>query len=158
MRKSGYAIGALIDPIGRVAVCSELINAQSLNNKYSLSVERYLDPEENPEQALIDQMKLQLGIKDTDIEDLSIVASSVITHGMNQIATCKVHVYVFKFEKAVTMTIDCPDRNPLEFCDLNTIVKVFKDRLITLSFCGEYMLKFLKSNKYVVLSKSFKSF
>lgn len=155
MHQSKYAIGAIVDDFGRVAVCSEYAFAHAATSRYSLSVERYLGINENPMRALFDQMGLQLGIEDKDIRDVKVVTSSIMNHGLNAVATREIHLYVFKFEKPMTIKPPQHTQTPIEFCSLDDINEYFDSPMLRLSYCGERMKTFINGQKHGKLKTTF---
>lgn len=151
MHKSQYAIGALVDAVGRLAVCSEFVTRHSVSNRYSLSVERYLGVGEKPEEAIAEQFTTQLGIRDVDFPKFKKLAAATIQQGQNAIATRDIHVFVYQPEEPVTLNIAYPKRNPIEFVSFKDICTLDDDALVNFSFCAEKMISFLKARSHTNL-------
>lgn len=154
MHQSEYAIAAIVDSAGRIAVCSELINNCSLINKYSLSIEKYIGLGVDPKEALLEKLHEQLGVPIKDVEKIEVVDSGEIRYQLPSIGIRLIHTFVFQFKHPITMKIRKPKVNPIEFIAIDGVIEVFDNSLLQLSVCAEKMLSNLKLKRYHALYKT----
>ncbi len=147
MQQAQYAIGALIDSVGRLAVCSEYVAKINKNTQFSLSVENYMFNVDKPFESLIDKLAGQLGIEDDQLDNLYVIASGSLKPSV----TRKLSMYVFGLRGPVTLRINRFIETPLRFMSFEDIEKEVDNNQLKLSFCGELMRDFISIRKLGVL-------
>lgn len=147
MEQTQYAIGTLIDSVGRLAVCSEYAVNINKNTQFSLSVEDYVFSKKNVFNSLIDKLTSQLGIEDDQLNNLYVIANGTLKPS----ATRKLNMYVFGLKGPITFKINKFIGVPLKFMYFKDIEKAVDTNQLNLSFCGELMRDFISIRKHGVL-------
>lgn len=150
MGRSKYVIGAIVDALGRVAVASEFVNIYSKATNYTLTGERYLTTED-PESAITDQFKYQLGIDENQFGALREGTSAKIDVGMNGMISRELHLYVYQISSPLTLKINHPSACPVRFLRLGEIKWLVENNKLKLSWAGKKMLEFLDDRKNGIL-------
>lgn len=151
MHKAKYAIGAILDTLGRVAICSELYNEYSKSRMRSISVEAYMVDDTPPEDEIKRKLWSQFGIPGPVSEEcLSMVAKGFVSPVLNFTSTREIHMFVYALKKPLSLKLG---KSPIRFMTLSEAAKASDDNDIIISYSSDHMLKFLEHRSTTSLKK-----
>jgi len=142
-----YSTIALIDNFGRIGVGAY----DGPDGLLSLTAETYVPPNEDPFEAGGFELFAKTNIYTLLKQDgLNLVCQGI--DNTPRYGTIRsVSMYVYHLKSKITLKIETPAKNVLDFMTLTEIKRRFYNKEITLSPCGQKMLSFLELRRYGVL-------
>lgn len=145
MYESEYAVAALLDHAGRVAVASEYVAAgTNLAPLCSLSVEEHINKDEIPYDVLMARLKRNLGITEDIVSKMQELLATKDSIPLNNVVNRKISTFVYQIPSRTTFRITRPKCFPMNFYYLDRIMPAIRANKFKLSFAATHMLSILQ--------------